>query len=307
MIGRLVRLVPEQAETETTMDGKASWADDVEVEEERSPLPVPQVTQNEDGTKSVISFRFSEQGKLIRTTRKIRITTKQETVPPAIAERKKWAKFGAEKGHAAGPDLTTTTIGENVPFRLSPAYNKLQHQQQQQQQQDGDGDGSQSMKSKLADKKVSCRICKGEHFTARCPYRDTMPALDDLGDGPPNAGLSAVQESSTTGKYVPVHLRAGGGGAGAGDKMSFRERDDLSTLRVTNLSEDTMEEDLRAIFGKYGGLSRVFLAKDKDTGRVKGFAFVSFYDRSNALRAAEKLDGYGFLNLILRVELAKRQ
>jgi RNA recognition motif-containing protein len=40
----------------------------------------------------------------------------------------------------------------------------------------------------------------------------------------------------------------------------------------------------------------VFLAKDRETGRAKGFAFVSYADRSDAAKACEKMDGCKFQN-----------
>jgi translation initiation factor 3 subunit G len=51
----------------------------------------------------------------------------------------------------------------------------------------------------------------------------------------------------------------------------------------------------------------VFLAKDRETNRSKGFAFVSFYDHSDALQAMGKLDKKGYDNLIMRVELAEKR
>lgn len=42
-------------------------------------------------------------------------------------------------------------------------------------------DPMESMRSQLKDKKVSCRYCGGDHFTARCPYKDTLGAA--LGEG----------------------------------------------------------------------------------------------------------------------------
>ncbi len=42
------------------------------------------------------------------------------------------------------------------------------------------------------------------------------------------------------------------------------------------------------------------------TRRAKGFAFISFTDRADAARACEKMDGFGFKHLILRVEFAKK-
>ena len=38
-------------------------------------------------------------------------------------------------------------------------------------------------------------------------------------------------------------------------------------------------------------MTRVFLAKDRETGRAKGFAFISFQERSDAAKACEKIDG----------------
>ena len=40
-------------------------------------------------------------------------------------------------------------------------------------------------------------------------------------------------------------------------------------MRVTNLSEEISEQDLRDLFGTYGALQRVFLAKDRVTRESK--------------------------------------
>ena len=113
----------------------------------------------------------------------------------------------------------------------------------------------------------------------------------DLGDeedgGVPKEGALGAGG----GGYVPPHLRKGGA-ATAGERMGGRfERDDLATLRVTNVSEFAEENDLREIFERFGRVTRVFLAKDRETGRAKGFAFISFADRNDAAKACEKIDG----------------
>ena len=91
------------------------------------------------------------------------------------------------------------------------------------------------------------------------------------------------------------------------------------------VSEFAEEQDLREIFERFGRVTRVFLAKDRETGRAKGFAFISFADRADAQRACDKIDGCKYLivsisilaadvllstdgygHLILRVEFAKR-
>lgn len=172
------------------------------------------------------------------------------------------------------------------------------------------------MKDKLKDKKVKCRICNGEHFTARCPFKDTMAPVGeeggsaDVAAGPADAVEGGGAGGLGTGKssYVPPHMRNGGGGASAGDRMGGGkfERDDLATLRVTNVSEMAEEQELRDMFERFGRVTRVFLAKDRETGMAKGFAFISFQERTDAAKACEKMDGYGFKHLILRVEFAKK-
>jgi translation initiation factor 3 subunit G len=60
------------------------------------------------------------------------------------------------------------------------------------------------------------------------------------------------------------------------------------------------------MFDRYGRVTRVFLAKDRETNRAKGFAFISYADRSDAARACEKMEGAGYHHLILKVEFAKK-
>ena len=89
------------------------------------------------------------------------------------------------------------------------------------------------------------------------------------------------------------------GKMGGGEKMGGKfDRDDSATLRVTNVSEFAEEQDLRDMFSRYGHVTRVFLAKDRETGRAKGFAFISYADRSDAAKACEKMDGCKWFNRV---------
>lgn len=62
---------------------------------------------------------------MVQVTRKLRAKLVTEHVNKAVAQRKKWAKFGEEKGKKAGPDLSTTTIGENIPLKLGSNTGKV--------------------------------------------------------------------------------------------------------------------------------------------------------------------------------------
>lgn len=82
--------------------------------------------------------------------------------------------------------------------------------------------------------------------------------------------------------------------------MYGRNRDDLPTLRVTNLSEDVMEEDLWDLFGRFAKnsrISRIFVGRDQETGLCKGFAFISFEDRRDAEMALSKINGMPYAHL----------
>ena len=63
------------------------------------------------------------------------------------------------------------------------------------------------------------------------------------------------------------------------------------------MSELAEEQELRDLFERFGRVTRVFLARDRETQRAKGFAFISFADRTDASRACEKMDGCKFSSL----------
>jgi translation initiation factor 3 subunit G len=216
-----------------------NWADDEEFDD-ASSLPPQTVTTNKDGTKTVVSYSLDESGKKVKTTRRIRTRIVRETVNPRVAERKEWAKFGLEKSHPPGPSSETTTIGENILFRPSVTWRKDGKDEAKKAEEE-------SVRDKLRDKKVKCRICSGDHFTAHCPYKDTMaPVGEEAGppDAPTGATAAGLRDENAAGKlgaksgsYVPPALR--NGGTATGERMSGGkyERDDLATLRVTNVSE----------------------------------------------------------------------
>jgi RNA recognition motif-containing protein len=52
-------------------------------------------------------------------------------------------------------------------------------------------------------------------------------------------------------------------------------------------------EDLEAEFSKYGKVDDVFVPVDRETGRMKGFAFVTFSNKAEAESAINGLHGYG--------------
>ena len=62
-------------------------------------------------------------------------------------------------------------------------------------------------------------------------------------------------------------------------------------LYVGNLSFSTTEETLQAEFGAHGQVEEVAVITDRDTGRPRGFAFVTMQSDSEGQAAIEALNG----------------
>ncbi|GAA6023133.1 hypothetical protein JCM10207_005735 [Rhodosporidiobolus poonsookiae] len=273
-----------------------SWADDVENQD----FPPRQETHDAaTGVTTIVEYRLNDEGKKVKVTRKIKRTLVKTAVNHVVAERMGWAKFGQEKGRAPGPHSSTTTVGENVRLKIQAGGLKKEEEEED--------DPQAALRQKLQDKKVTCRYCGGSHFTARCPYKDTLgAALGGDDDAPPADGPSASDDPSAAraagGKYVPPSMRAGGGRVG---ETMNSGRPELPTLRVTNLSEDATDSDMWELFGRFanrGRINRIYVGKDQETGLCKGFGFVSFEDRADAEAAMAKVHGLPYDHLILQVQ-----
>lgn len=76
-------------------------------------------------------------------------------------------------------------------------------------------------------------------------------------------------------------------------------------LYVGNLSYETTEDELRELFTQAGTVSEVALIKDRDTGRSKGFAFVTMSTQEEANKAIQQFNGRSMGNRQLSVNVAR--
>jgi RNA recognition motif-containing protein len=65
----------------------------------------------------------------------------------------------------------------------------------------------------------------------------------------------------------------------------------MKNLFVGNMSFQTTEGDLSALFKPFGQVTRVHLVMDRETGRARGFAFVEMPNDEEAAKAIAGLDG----------------
>jgi RNA recognition motif-containing protein len=77
------------------------------------------------------------------------------------------------------------------------------------------------------------------------------------------------------------------------------------TIYIGNLSYQATEEDLKTVFEDYGTVKRVVLPTDRETGRMRGFAFVEMSDDASEDNAITNLDGAEWMGRSLKVNKAR--
>jgi translation initiation factor 3 subunit G len=216
-------------------------------------------------------------------------------VQTAQDRRSSWHKFG-DAATERSTDAITGQALEEIPFeRIRPQKQTHEEKNKQPDFQTAMAGTDKSMivgslRDMLYKKRMERQLLAAKGLIA-APERP--PEEGDGGSSLPTAGTKS-------GNWVPSSVRT----RGAGESDSMQKRRDENSVRVTNLSEDTGEADLNDLFGPFGPIQRIFIAKDRETGESRGFAFVNFVYREDAQRAIDKLDGHGYDNLILSVSWA---
>ena len=79
----------------------------------------------------------------------------------------------------------------------------------------------------------------------------------------------------------------------------------MTNIFVGNLSYQTTQDDLQTAFAAYGGVERVNIITDRDTGQPRGFAFVEMTDSKDAQTAIAHLNGTELHGRTLNVNEAR--
>lgn len=78
----------------------------------------------------------------------------------------------------------------------------------------------------------------------------------------------------------------------------------MKNLFVGNMSFQTTEADLRALFEPFGQVTRIHIVNDRETGQPRGFAFVEMAKDDEAAKAMTELNGKELAGRALRVNEA---
>jgi len=264
------------------------------------------------GIKTVIEYA-ERDGKTFKVSKKVKQTNLTKKINLQIENRKTLTKFG-KCGQAEDEDGNTIEIkpvvsSVDVPIEITKV---IGGNQQAATVDDAEMKFYQESLA-IADALFKEKKVWTDANRAKQEERDAEESAIKAPEV--NEGLASLRSvmgggkgaaEPTGGRYVPPSLRGTGatrpgetgGKGGKGDQQD-------ASLRVTNLSDDAKDGDLQELFGQFGRLQRVFLSKDMETGRSKGFAFVTYYNKEDGEKAIKKLNGHGYDNLILQVSWAK--
>lgn len=269
------------------MAGRVAWGD----EDDDDYLPPRQESGvDAKGIKTVVEWAFNESGQKTKTTTKVRVFSEQQRTSRAAAEREKWSLFGA-----------AAEVADNQNYTLTSQEEVMMETPQQSKEAD---EAPSNVNDSLKEAMERVRRRNAMRQAGMLGEGESAPADDDA---PGGGGLRTGGGEGS--RYIPPGARwaaaAAGGAVGAEGGAPPMPLEDHTKIRVTNISEDTTEGDLRELFGNFGRIHRIYLAKDPETMQSRGFAFVSYANEADAERAMEALQGYGYDHLILKLEWAK--
>ena len=76
-------------------------------------------------------------------------------------------------------------------------------------------------------------------------------------------------------------------------------------LYVGNLGYDVSQSDLEELLGQHGQVEEAVVIMDRESGRSKGFGFVTMAEDADATKAIAELDGKEHSGRALKVNEAK--
>jgi hypothetical protein len=220
------------------------------------------------GNKHVTFYRKADEGIIYKHTKIYRLEKHKIRLPKKVAERRNWEKFGVSNGLPPGPDTASTNrVFDEVFFEFT--NNKKIG--------DDKVDDNMGMFGSNTKNVVTCKYCSGNHWSIKCKNKpDKIKDAKDDKDIPSN------------GKYVPKFKRDG-------EKPLDKNR---NTIRISNISDNADEQDVRELFVNYGRITRLYYNQT-------GFAFLTFSELNACEKAIESVNGHPYDYLILRVEMAE--
>lgn len=233
-----------------------------------------------------------------------------ERLHPKVLERRKWPKFGKAKNE----DFSATTVVADKPvfFELTnPELIRKNLDYHRQYSRDDDTNpllSDDSEKKPIIDAKkshITCRYCKGSHFTHKCPNKSGSDSKHVKEEKKEEVDLDKAQVplAPTKTTYVPPHKRRQNNNSRQNDNKNSsykdnygggrggqREKPQVKAIKINNISVDTTKEEFEQICQQYGRTYKCNLISKPDRGYA--YAFVTYTRQDNAESAILDLNGY---------------
>ena len=268
---------------EAKKDDKKQWADmDMDGLEDDDNLPdLPMRVETEvdvNGHKTITTYRSDESGKKFKMTRVVKVTKKTTKLHKAVLERRKWPKFGEVKGNKPGYQGPGYTDGHTCLDASDQVLDMTPKTKIAEESNESATRAFEKMNVGTFEAWRPKQRGEGEMLDEGAVGRFGAGGGDMAGLGGGSgcgglAALAAAQDAKLGGGsgYVPPGMRNADGSRNQElVGTALPERDDSCTVRVSNLSEDVKDPDLRELFHRFGAIQRIYLAKDRETQQSRG-------------------------------------
>ena len=217
--------------------------------------------------KFIVSYFRDSKNNIVKSTKEYDLLKTKTTLPKSIVERRTWTKFGVSKGLSEGPDKSSTNrVYDEVFFEFTKKIK----------------DDSVERET-LITKQLKCRHCGGTHWSMKCTNKDMIDSLNK----------DSIEEKKNTGKYIPKFKRDGL------DRDPSKKRSRENTIKISNISQNSTNEDIRELFKGFGRIQNLYY------NNQKGFAYLTFNTMTGCEDAVKIVDKHPYDYLILSVEIAK--
>ncbi len=122
-------------------------------------------------------------------------------------------------------------------------------------------------------------------------------------NSPGGIEIASVEDIQTAAVNANVEAILANGTVLSGDEQE-QQQDAPCRLFVGGLSWDTNSKELRDFFAEIGEVREATIVTDRDTGRSRGFGFVTMAKRDEAMQAMKKLGGQDLDGRAIRIDLA---
>ena len=219
-----------------------------------------------------------ETGEIYKTTKEFQLKNVKQFISKNVLERREWSKFGVSKGLDPGPDSASTSYKCDEVFFEFIDKNRIYDDTVT------DNLGGVNISSGSSNKKIKCKYCGGAHWSMKCTNKDSIGSENGIG------GIGVIGGIGGDGsKFFSKSLIE--------KKNNYNKND--NTIRVSNISVNASEKDLRDLFSRFGYIKKMYFKPEK------GFSFITFDNMDICQEAVNQVDKHPYDHLILSVEIAK--